>query len=81
MCPPIQKMFEISCPSTAASSSLQDVATLVLCMQVTIFGLCFTGPMFNTQLGILFWAVTGALYGAVLGLQDQSHDNSGLDRV
>jgi hypothetical protein len=65
----------------AASSSLQDVATLVLCMQVTIVGLCFTGPMFNTQLGIIFWAVTGALYGAVLGLQDQSHDNSGLDRA
>ena len=65
----------------AASPSLQDVATLVLCMQVTIVGLCFTGPMFNTQLGILFWAVTGALYGAVLGLQDQSYDNSGLDRA
>jgi D-alanyl-lipoteichoic acid acyltransferase DltB (MBOAT superfamily) len=65
----------------AASSSLQDVATLVLCMQVTIFGLCFTGPMFNTQLGILFWAVTGALYGAVLGLQEQSHDRSVLDRA
>ena len=50
----------------ARSESLQDIATLVLCMQVTIVGLCFTGPMFNTQLGILFWAVTGALFGAVI---------------
>lgn len=65
----------------AASSSLQDVATLVLCMQVTIFGLCFTGPMFNTQLGILFWAVTGGLYGAVLGLQEQSDNVSGRHRA
>jgi hypothetical protein len=55
----------------ARSESLQDVATLVLCMQVTIVGLCFTGPMFNTQLGILFWAVTGALFGAVIGCDAQ----------
>jgi len=55
----------------AESQSLQDLATLVLCMQITIFGLCFTGPMFNTQLGVLFWAITGGLYGAVLGLQEQ----------
>jgi hypothetical protein len=54
----------------ALSASLQDVATLVLCLQVTIFGLCFTGPMFNTQLGVLFWAITGGLFGAVMGLQD-----------
>jgi hypothetical protein len=26
-----------------------------------------TGPVFNTQLGILFWAATGALFGAVIG--------------
>ena len=56
----------------AASTSLQDVATLVLCMQITIFGLCFTGPMFNTQLGVLFWALTGGLFGAVMGSVDQS---------
>jgi hypothetical protein len=55
----------------AASASLQDAATLVLCMQLTIFGLCFTGPMFNTQLGILFWAITGGLFGAVTGLERQ----------
>jgi hypothetical protein len=55
----------------ATSSSLQDVATLVLCMQITIFGLCFTGPMFNTQLGVLFWAITGGLYGAVRGLEER----------
>ena len=29
----------------------------------TIVCLCLTGPVFNTQLGILFWAMTGALFG------------------
>ena len=56
----------------AASTTLQDAATLVLCMQMTIFGLCFTGPMFNTQLGVLFWAITGGLFGAVMGLEQES---------
>jgi hypothetical protein len=65
----------------AASSSLQDAATLVLCMQLTIFGLCFTGPMFNTQLGILFWAITGGLYGAVLALEEQSEAAAGFHRA
>jgi hypothetical protein len=26
--------------------------------------LCFAGPAFNTQLGILFWLVTAILFGA-----------------
>jgi hypothetical protein len=66
----------------AASTSLQDVATLVLCMQITIFGLCFTGPMFNTQLGVLFWAITGGLFGAVMGAADHSEaGESEFDRA
>jgi hypothetical protein len=43
---------------------LQDIATVLLCVQVTIVGLCLSGPVFNNQLGIQFWAVTGALAGA-----------------
>lgn len=43
---------------------LQDVATVLLCVQLTIVGLCLSGPVFNNQLGIQFWAVTGALAGA-----------------
>jgi hypothetical protein len=60
------------------SDSLQDLGTLVFCMQITIFGLCFTGPMFNTQLGILFWAVTGALFGAVIGLE-RTHEGAAIE--
>jgi hypothetical protein len=43
---------------------LQDVATALLCLQLTVVGFCLSGPVFNTQLGIQFWAVTGALFGA-----------------
>jgi hypothetical protein len=50
----------------APSRVLQDLAAIVLCLQLTIICLCLTGPAFNTQLGILFWAITGALYGAVV---------------
>jgi hypothetical protein len=28
-----------------------------------VFGLCFTGPVFNTQIGIMFWLATAILYG------------------
>jgi hypothetical protein len=44
----------------------QDTAVIVLCMQLILISLCMTGPVFNTQMGIMFWAVTGALYGATL---------------
>jgi len=42
---------------------LQDLATILFCVQATITVLCLTGPVFNTQLGIQFWAVAGAVYG------------------
>jgi hypothetical protein len=48
----------------AASKTWQDVAIIVLCLQLILIALCMTGPVFNTQLGIMFWAITGALYGA-----------------
>ena len=47
-----------------AAESLQYFATITLAIQLTIIGLGFTGPTFNTQLGILFWTITAALLGA-----------------
>jgi len=58
----------------ALSLVMQDVATIVLCLQLTIVCLCLTGPVFNTQLGILFWAMTGALYGATTGPVEREAD-------
>jgi len=45
---------------------LQDAATAIVCLQLTLLCLCLTGPVFNTQLGIQFWAVTGAVMGPLL---------------
>jgi hypothetical protein len=52
------------------SDSFQYFATIVLSIQVTIIGLCFTGPVFNTQLGIEFWTITAALFGAAQAWQE-----------
>jgi hypothetical protein len=43
---------------------LHDFASIVLVLQLLIVGLCFTGPVFNTQIGILFWLATAILFGA-----------------
>ena len=47
-----------------ADGPLHDLAGMVLSVQVLIVGLCFTGPAFNTQLGILFWLLTAILHAA-----------------
>jgi hypothetical protein len=43
---------------------LNDLAAMVFSIQLLIAGLCFTGPVFNTQVGLLFWLSTAILYGA-----------------
>ena len=48
-----------------STTSLQYLAAIVLSFHVAIIGLCLTGPVFNTQLGVIFWTVTGALAGAL----------------
>jgi hypothetical protein len=58
----------------ARTPMAQDLATIVLCLQLTIVCLCLTGPVFNTQLGILFWALTGALFGATNGSPEREID-------
>jgi hypothetical protein len=47
-----------------STEALQFPAAVVLALQLTIIALCLAGPVFNTQLGIVFWMVTGALCGA-----------------
>jgi hypothetical protein len=42
---------------------LNDLATIVFMIQLLIVGLCLTGPVFNTQIGVLFWLVTAILFG------------------
>jgi hypothetical protein len=49
-----------------ANGSLQESGTAILCVQITLLAICLTGPAFNTQLGIQYWALTAALWGPVL---------------
>ena len=49
-----------------SDGTLQDAATAIVCLQLTVLCLCLTGPVFNTQLGIQFWAVSGAVLGPPL---------------
>ena len=44
---------------------LRHLSTSVLALQFAVIGLCLAGPVFNTQLGVVFWTVTGALSGAI----------------
>lgn len=48
----------------ATEAHLSDLATMVLTVQVLVIGLCFTGPVFNTQMGIIFWLLSASVYGA-----------------
>jgi hypothetical protein len=50
---------------SAAGERLQALAAAVLCIQIALAALCLAGPVFNNQLGILFWSLTGALSGVV----------------
>ena len=50
--------------ASASDGHLSDLATMVLSIQVLVIGLCFTGPIFNTQVGIIFWLLSASVYGA-----------------
>jgi len=43
--------------------TLNEFAMTVLAIQLLTVGLAFTGPVFNTQVGIIFWLATALLYG------------------
>jgi len=43
---------------------MADIASLVLPVLLAIVGMGLAGPIFNTQVGILFWFLVGSLYGA-----------------
>jgi hypothetical protein len=44
---------------------------------VAIAALCLSGPVFNTQLGIQFWALTAALFGA--GLRSSASEEDPIE--
>jgi hypothetical protein len=62
-----------------STDSLGHLAASVLAFQLAVIGLCFAGPVFNTQLGTLFWTVTGALAGATGAWNQQRSDGGEID--
>ena len=61
---------------------LSDAAVTLFVVQLLVVGLCFTGPVFNTQVGIMFWLATAMLYGCHRTLQIQDwHDQHDADAV
>ena len=62
---------------------LSDLATMVLSIQVLVIGLCFTGPVFNTQVGIVFWLLSASVYGAertALLAEEQAFEADAFER-
>jgi hypothetical protein len=66
--------------ATRGTGSLQESATAILCLQMGLLATCLTGPAFNTQLGIQYWALTAALWGPVLSIGDDASSASGDPR-
>ena len=60
--------------ASQADEYLSDLATMVLSVQVLVVGLCFTGPVFNTQMGIMFWLLSASVYGAERTAHEAEHE-------
>jgi hypothetical protein len=61
--------------ATEPHGVLSDYAEMVLAMQLLLIGLCLTGPVFNTQIGILFWLSTAILAGSERTLAIEAWDS------
>ena len=57
--------------AVSATGSIQESGTAILCLQLTMLVICLTGPAFNTQMGIQYWALTAALWGPVWGAEER----------
>ena len=56
-------------PTRLVASGLASPASVkraaMLSFLVAIVGMCFSGPVFNTQLGIVFWTLAASIFGVV----------------
>lgn len=53
--------------ASSPEAHLSELAAVAVTVEILITGMAMAGPAFNTQLGILFWALTAGLYGAAAG--------------
>ena len=59
-----------------AGDALRHLSGIVLAFQLAIIAFCLAGPVFNTQLGVMFWTVTGALYGTIRASSPSEPDDA-----
>jgi hypothetical protein len=57
----------LRCALQRRSVLAADLGTIALAAMVFIVGMGFAGPIFNTQTGLLFWFLAGALHGGTYG--------------
>jgi hypothetical protein len=67
----------------STETHVSDLATMVLSVQVLVIGLCFTGLVFNTQMGIVFWLLSASVYGAerTVRLEEDALADDGADET
>lgn len=58
--------------SAVDRSHVSSAATAVVPVLAFIIGLAMAGPVFNTQMGILFWTLVAAVHGAGIGEHEPS---------
>jgi hypothetical protein len=64
---------------TAAGEPLvAELALIVLAVQVFIVGMSLAGPVFNTQLGILFWTLAAAVHGVAAPALETTPEEPGI---
>lgn len=63
--------------ASSADAALSDLALISLGLQVFIAGLSLAGPIFNTQMGVLFWSCAASLHGAAAGLRQRQAGDAG----
>lgn len=59
--------------SESPDARFGEVAMIGLGIQAYVVSLTMGAPVFNSQAGILFWTIAGALHGARQGLPNASH--------
>ncbi|HKY23468.1 MAG TPA: hypothetical protein VJM31_19790 [Vicinamibacterales bacterium] len=63
----------------SSHNPIHECGGMVFSVQVLIAGLCFTGPTFNNQLGILFWLLTAILFASQRTLYVQEEYAASLE--
>jgi hypothetical protein len=57
-------LFSYRVAARHPDANVASLAKIVFVLQLALAGSAWGGPIFNTQLGVIFWLLTSAVYGA-----------------